>query len=93
LLMMLCVKHSLPPETFTTVVQRDYRFVPDTFDQAGGCFAMFGSWQAPGEPVPPLEFFVWRDGEEKPVSQDVSLIGETLDCNESQCELGHDSRY
>lgn len=29
----------------------DYRIVPNTFDNAGGCFAMFGSNPAPGEKV------------------------------------------
>lgn len=75
-IIMLCIKHSLPMDAYITVLQGDYRVVPNTFDQAGGCFVMFGSELAPGETVPSLESFIWHEGEENPVSQDVSLTFE-----------------
>jgi hypothetical protein len=74
---MLYIKHfqNSLSEAFHCIIQGDYRVVPNTFDQAGGCFVMFGSELAPGETVPSLESFIWHEGEENPVSQDVSLIG------------------
>ena len=34
---------------FEAVLAKDYRVVPNTYDEAGGCFVMFGSTLAPGE--------------------------------------------
>lgn len=51
LLMMLFTKHSnLSGEILEAIMNKRYRAVPNTYDQAGGCFLMFGSDAAPGEP-------------------------------------------
>jgi len=49
LLTMLLIKHNLPRELSATVLSGDYRVVSNTFDNAGGCFVMFGKGLAPGE--------------------------------------------
>lgn len=49
LLSMLLIKHNLPNDLCAVVLEGGYRVVPNTFDDAGGCFVMFESEPAPGE--------------------------------------------
>ena len=52
LLMMLMVKHDAPESLSTSALSGDFRVVPNTYDDAGGCFIMFGSAPAPGQDSP-----------------------------------------
>ena len=49
LLCMLLVEENITKELQMLVLAEQFRTVPNTFDNAGGCFIMFGSELAPGE--------------------------------------------
>ncbi|NQT71854.1 MAG: hypothetical protein HQ553_03670 [Chloroflexi bacterium] len=53
LLSFLLIDESLPDELIAAVLAGSYRVVPNTFDNAGGCFVIFGSAPAPGEKTAP----------------------------------------
>jgi hypothetical protein len=55
----LLAKHNLLGELGSSVLTGDYRIVTNTFDNAGGCFVMFGSMEAPGEPLTPTPRKQW----------------------------------
>lgn len=48
-LRMLVVKHNLPSSIYEDLMSDNYRVVPNSFDNKGGDFLMFGSAKAPGE--------------------------------------------
>jgi hypothetical protein len=48
-LQMLIIKHHLPQEVFSTILDGNFRLVPNKVDNNGGKFLMFGSTIAPGE--------------------------------------------
>jgi hypothetical protein len=48
-LKFLLAEHGVPPDAYHTINSGDFRTVPNTFDNKGGYFLMFGSNLAPGE--------------------------------------------
>jgi len=56
-LLTLASMHSLPLDVYSAISKGDYRVVPNTFSDAGGCFVMLGSALAPGEFNRPEENF------------------------------------
>jgi len=48
-LCMLLIKENISKDLQTLVLAEQFRIVPNTFDNAGGCFIMFSSELAPGE--------------------------------------------
>lgn len=48
-LVMFTIAESLSMDVYINVQEGNYRVVANTFDNAGGCFVMFGSTPAPGE--------------------------------------------
>src|SRR3990172_7413638 len=67
-LKMLAVAEELNEDTFISICLKDYRVVPNYYDDAGGCFLMIGSALAPGEEVPTLDSFRWTKGAPNPAS-------------------------
>jgi len=51
-LQMLTIKHRLPQEVFSAILEGNFRLVPNKVDSKGGKFLMFGSTTAPGESGP-----------------------------------------
>jgi hypothetical protein len=49
MLTMLLIKHGASDNLEASVLAGDFRVVPNTYDDQGGCFVMFGSAPAPGE--------------------------------------------
>jgi hypothetical protein len=50
LLISLILEEGLSEQIGVAVSAGKYRIVPNTYDASGGCFVMFESWPAPGEP-------------------------------------------
>jgi hypothetical protein len=48
-LQTLAIKHQLPEEVFSAILNGNFRLVSNTVDNNGGKFLMFGSYPAPGE--------------------------------------------
>jgi len=48
-LRMIVVKHNLSSNIYEDLMSDNYRVVPNSFDNRGGVFLMFGSAKAPGE--------------------------------------------
>jgi len=48
-LQVLATKHHLPMDIFANLTHGNYRVVPNSYDNNGGYFLMFGKFPAPGE--------------------------------------------
>lgn len=55
LLVDILMQENLPDDMVALASMGNYRVVPNTFDDAGGCFIMFGSVPAPGERAAPIK--------------------------------------
>jgi len=49
LIPFLMIRFNVPPDVQVNVIAGNYRVVPNTHDDAGGAFVMFGNALAPGE--------------------------------------------
>jgi tetratricopeptide (TPR) repeat protein len=62
-LMFLLIKEGLPEDLRVTIAAGGYRVVANTYDNAGGCFVMWGSMPVPGEKA------VLAQGQTEPASR------------------------
>lgn len=75
-LMALLSKHQqLSGGLLNAVTTQQYRVVSNTFDDAGGCFLMFGTSPAPGEQAspPPFQILDLRSEDEKQIEREAQM--------------------